>query len=279
MALSSDPYVHVAQIDEVREAGSLLVNAAGRTIALFSTGDKIYAIDNRCPHMGFPLHRGSVKDCILTCHWHHARFDLASGGTFDMWADDGRAFPVQLRDGAVWVDLKPRIDPLTHQRQRLVDGLEQSISLVIAKSVIALLTQDIDPSDPFGVGLDFGVRYRREGWGTGLTIHTSMMNLLPYLESEDKPRALYQGLSAVARECAGAPPRFVIQPLPTAPTDLDRLKGWFRQFIEVRDAQGAGRCLVSAVRAGAEPPQIAEMLFARRDGSSLYRWRSYPGLY
>jgi hypothetical protein len=27
--------------------------------------------------MGFPLDRGSVDDGILTCHWHHARFELA----------------------------------------------------------------------------------------------------------------------------------------------------------------------------------------------------------
>ncbi|MCG8365759.1 MAG: Rieske (2Fe-2S) protein [Pseudanabaenales cyanobacterium] len=262
MSPSSEHYVPVAQIDDVREKGSLVIHAEGQAIALFSTDDKIYAIDNRCPHMGFPLHRGSLKDCILTCHWHHARFDLTSGGTFDIWADDGRAFPVQLRDGAVWVDLKPRIDPLVHQRQRLAAGLEQNISLVVAKSVIALLTQGIDPATPFQVGLDFGAHYRREGWGAGLTIHTSMINLLPYLDSEDKPRALYHGLSAVARECAGAPPRFAIQPLPTTPNDLALLKGWFRQFIEVRDAQGAERCLVSVVQAGAEPSQIAEMLFA-----------------
>ena len=38
-------------------------------------------LDNRCPHMGFALDRGSVDDGILTCHWHHARFDLASGCT------------------------------------------------------------------------------------------------------------------------------------------------------------------------------------------------------
>lgn len=45
---------------------------------------KVLAVDNRCPHMGFPLDRGTVRDGILTCHWHHARFDLATGGTFDL---------------------------------------------------------------------------------------------------------------------------------------------------------------------------------------------------
>ncbi|NER94419.1 MAG: Rieske (2Fe-2S) protein [Symploca sp. SIO1B1] len=262
MSSNTKNYVRVAQLTDVQAAGYLVVHTQGQAIALFSEGDKIYAIDNRCPHMGFPLDRGTVKNCILTCHWHHARFDLNSGGTFDGWADDVRSFPVQLQAGEVWVDLAPPLDPLVHQRQRLQDGLEQSISLVIAKSVIALLSGKVKATEPFRIGLDFGVRYRQDGWGAGLTIHTCMMNLLPYLDVTDQPRALYQGLSAVARDCAGAPPRFTLQPLPNATPEFETLLGWFRQFIEVRDAEGAERCLVSALAAGANPTKIAQMLFA-----------------
>jgi nitrite reductase/ring-hydroxylating ferredoxin subunit len=29
-------------------------------------GGKIFALDNRCPHLGFPLHRGSIENGILT---------------------------------------------------------------------------------------------------------------------------------------------------------------------------------------------------------------------
>ena len=60
----------------------------------------------------------------------------------------------------------------------------------------------------------------------------------------------------------GTPPRFQIDPLPGAPTDLPTLKRWFRQFIEVRDDEGAERCVVSAVRAGATSAEMADMLFA-----------------
>jgi nitrite reductase/ring-hydroxylating ferredoxin subunit len=265
MLMPTQHYVRVAKVADVQATGSLVVPIEGHTLGLFNQGDKIYAIDNRCPHMGFPMHRGTVKGCIITCDWHHARFDLASGGTFDSWADDLRAFPVEIRDGEVWVDLAPTIDPQTHQRQRLLDGLEQGISLVIAKSVIALLDGGTDATEPFGMGLEFGVRYRSEGWGAGLTMHTCMMNLLPYLDDEDRSRAMYHGLSAVARDCAGKPPRFGVHPLPNStPMDTGKiavLQGWFRQFIEVRDAEGAERCLVSAIDAGASPSQIAEMLF------------------
>lgn len=258
----TEHFVRAAALEKVQASGCHVVYLEGRAIALFERDGKIHAIDNRCPHMGFPLHKGTLKDGILTCHWHHARFDLASGGTFDLWADDVPSFPVDIRGDEVWVNLAPQWDPQTHQLQRLQDGLEQSISLVIAKSVLALLENNVDPAEPFRIGLEFGTRYRRAGWGAGLTMHTCLMALLPYLDTAERSRALYHGLSAAARDCAGAPPRFSPQPLPTAAVDVATLKSWFRQFVEVRDTQGAERCLISAVRAQASPVQIADMLFA-----------------
>ena len=258
----SDSFVRAARFDDVRAAGRTSVRVAGYSLALFFHDGNVYAIDNRCPHMGFPLHRGTLQDGILTCHWHHARFDLESGGTFDQFADEARVFPVEVRDGEVWVDLSPRENRPAYLRQRLRDGLERNISLVLAKSAIGLLGAGEDPAEPFRVGLEFGVQYRGGGWGQGLTMHTCMMNLLPHLAPDDSPRALYHGLSAVSRDSAGQPPRFSLRPLPTETVDLATLKGWFRRFVEVRDAEGAERCIVSAVRAGADHAQMADMLFS-----------------
>ncbi len=257
-----DRYVRAATLADVQEKGSLLVHLEKQAIALFYSDEQVYAIDNRCPHMGFPLQGSTCKEGIVTCPWHYARFDLNSGGTFDSWADDVRAFPVEIRDGEVWVNLAPQVDPYTHQRQRLQDGLEQQISLVIAKSVIALVDMGSAPTEPFRIGLEFGVRYNKTGWDTGLSIHTCLMNLLPYLDAEDRPRALYQGLSAVARDSADAPPHFVVHPLPNAAVELNTLKSWFRQFIERRDSEAAERCLVTAIRSGVDPKQIADIMFA-----------------
>ena len=244
----------------------MVVTAGDRPVLVLRHDRVIYAIDNRCPHMGFPLERGSVRDCILTCHWHHARFDLASGGTFDQWADDVRSYPVQQRGNTIWIDLAPRQDARTQQRKRLRDGLERDIRLVIAKSAIALVdTESADAArEPFRVGLEFGTSYRAAGWGQGLTMLTCFMNILPQLNPADRARALYQGLDAVRVDVAGAPPRFMIDALPeaTVAADLPTLKRWFRSFIEVRDDEGAERCIVSAVRAGASSAELANMLFA-----------------
>jgi nitrite reductase/ring-hydroxylating ferredoxin subunit len=255
-------YTRVASLAEVEKIGVHTAQVNGHVLALFLHEGKVYAVDNRCPHMGFPLDRGSVQGGILTCHWHHARFDLCTGGAFDLWADDVPSYPVEVRDGEVFVDLTPPHDPIKHQRQRLADGLERNLSLVIAKAVIALVDEAGDTVGPFAAGLDFGTRYRMDGWGQGLTILTAMMNLVPSLQREDRARALYHGLAAVANDTAGHPPRFLVQPLPGNDRDIPTLKRWFRQFTEVRDSEGAERCIVSAIEAGATPAQMADMLFS-----------------
>jgi nitrite reductase/ring-hydroxylating ferredoxin subunit len=80
--------VHAGTLAELNAKGRLVVRGSHRPILIVNDQGRVYAFDNRCPHLGFPLDRGSVEDGILTCHWHHARFDLASGCTFDLWADD-----------------------------------------------------------------------------------------------------------------------------------------------------------------------------------------------
>jgi len=255
-------FVRAAALAEVAEGSSQSVTVDGRVIALFNTGSLIFAVDNRCPHMGFPLDRGTVKDCILTCHWHHARFDLTSGGTFDQWADDVRVYPVKVEHDEIMVDVAEHHDQHRHRLNRLRDGMERNISLVIGKSVIALMDRANDAREPFRIGLEFGVRYRRDGWGAGLTTLTCMMNLLATLAPEDRPRALFHGLSSVANDTDGNPPRFQVRPLPESSADRAALKRWFREFVEVRDAEGAERCIASAVRAGSQPREVADMLFA-----------------
>lgn len=252
----------VARTTDFDTADRKVVSAGDRPVLLLRHEGGFYAVDNRCPHMGFPLDKGSVKDCILTCHWHHARFDLASGGTFDQFADDVRSYPVELRGEELWIDLAPRHDERAHQLKRLRDGLERDIRLVTAKAAIALLDRGGDPRAPFRVGLEFGTQYRANGWGQGLTMLTCFMNMLPKLAPEDRARALYQGLNAVSVETFGMAPRFVLDPLPNTATDLPTLKRWFRRFIEVRDDEGAERCVVSAVRAGATSAEMADMVFA-----------------
>ena len=101
--LETGIWVQVCSSEELERVGVKVISGEGRPVAVFFDQGKVYALDNRCPHMGFPLHRGTVNDGILTCHWHHAKFDLAGGCTFDPFADDVASFPVEVRGEDVWL--------------------------------------------------------------------------------------------------------------------------------------------------------------------------------
>ena len=255
-------YIRAATLAEIQAEGLKAVVVEDRIILFVWHEDKLYAVDNRCPHMGFPLARGSVKAGVLTCHWHHARFDLCSGGTFDLFADDVRSYPVELRSDEVWVDPHPQRDETAYQLGRLKSGLEQNIRLVYAKSVISLMDNDIHASELLKVGGIFGCLQRNAGWRDGLTIMTAMGNVLPYLKKEDKPLALFHGMFHVANNVEGQRPHFELEPLPTEDLSLSRLKTWLRDFAEVRDRDGVERVVLTAVKAGYDDKALADMLFA-----------------
>ncbi len=258
----SDGFRNVGSAEDLHEAGRATITVDGRSIALFSHEGEIHAVDNRCPHMGFPLSQGSVDNGILTCHWHHARFELSCGSTFDPFADDVESFPVEVRDGEVWINPAPDgdHDPGARWAERLEDGLEENLRLVLAKSVIGLDDAGVDAVEPVWAIADFGTTYRDDGWGSGLTILAAMANLLGDIRPEDRRRALYTGAVRVANECAGAPPRFVQEPFEDCSHDADRLDTWFRECVEVRDRRGAERVLRTAIRANHPPSIVIGML-------------------
>ncbi|MFB6207572.1 MAG: Rieske (2Fe-2S) protein [Haloglomus sp.] len=257
--------IPVADAAALRETGRLTVTESGSSIVLFHHEGETYAVDNRCPHMGFPLDEGTVDEGVLTCHWHHARFELACGDTFDPWADDVQTYPVELRDGTVYVDPDPEPDvpPATRWRNRLVDGLQENLNLVLAKAVVGLT--DAPGGDgfhtPVETAVEFGTRYRDSGWGSGLTVLGAMANLHRHLAPAERKRAMYTGVRWVADDCAGEPPHFSGYAFDNTDVGLERLKAWFRENCEVRDRDGAERVLLTAVHA-LDPSAVAELVLA-----------------
>lgn len=263
MPINLEGMVNAGRLEDILLRGCTVVTGGGRTIAVFAHGNNVYALDNRCPHMGFPLSQGTVQDGILTCHWHHARFDLVSGDTFDLFAGDIPRFRVQLVNGQVWIDLSSTDEnAVDYWKRRLTDGLEHNIPLVIARSVIGMTRAGADYRLPLEMGALFGVRFNAEGWSPALSILTSCANMLPFMRKEDRPLALYHGLVQIAQECEGKPARFPVAPLSETGQSIERLKVWFRQFVEVRDAEAAERTLRTAIECGMAPVKVAELVFS-----------------
>jgi nitrite reductase/ring-hydroxylating ferredoxin subunit len=244
--------VDAGSLEELKSRLMLLAKVGNHGVCVVWHDGKAFAVDDRCPHLGFPLHRGTVEDGLLTCHWHHARFDLSSGGTLDPFADDVRSYPVEIRGDRVVVLVPPAIDPTAALLARLDEGLEQGLSLVIAKAVLGLMDAGASPLEALRRGIVFGTAHRREGWGAGLTVLVAMANLLPQLHPADRPLALVHGLAFLSRDTRGHVDFYPLAPLATDAVDLPRLGGWYRRFIDTRTDEAAERALATAVASGSD---------------------------
>jgi nitrite reductase/ring-hydroxylating ferredoxin subunit len=268
-------FMRACTLGELNAKGRLVVRGSHRPIQVVNDQGRVYAFDNRCPHMGFPLDRGSVEDGILTCHWHHARFDLASGCTFDLWADDVPTCPVEVRGGEVWVKAEfGHSDAAAYWRQRLEVGIAHNLGLTIAKAVQGQLAAGVAPLDILREAALFGAR-NLDGWGAGMTILTALGNLLAILPEEQIFLALFHGVRRLAADCDGVAPHRRRSALASRP-DHRTLKRWLRRWAAVRHHEAAERTILTAVSEAAKPAALADLLLAAQtdrifadDGHSL----------
>jgi nitrite reductase/ring-hydroxylating ferredoxin subunit len=98
--------VKVAEAKDVAPGTGKVVEAEGRSLALFNVSGTFYAIDNTCTHMGGPLGEGDLAGEVVTCPWHGAQFNVKTGDVLTPPAWSGvQSFPVQVQGDDVLVEL------------------------------------------------------------------------------------------------------------------------------------------------------------------------------
>ena len=97
-------WVRAVAVADIPDGGAKSFAYLDKRIALFRTPAGVFASDNRCPHQGYALVRGEVKEGVLTCAWHNWKFELGTG-TCRYGGENIRTYPVEIRDGQVFVDI------------------------------------------------------------------------------------------------------------------------------------------------------------------------------
>ncbi len=106
-------WIRVADEAEVPEGRVKTVTARTAFICLSHFDGQWAAMDNHCPHQGGPLGEGTIErglddKCWIRCPWHGWDFDPLTGAPPGGHEDTGqRVYPVEVRDGEVFVGLEP----------------------------------------------------------------------------------------------------------------------------------------------------------------------------
>lgn len=93
------------------------VDERNKVLVVHASDGNVYATSSKCTHYGAPLAKGVLCGTRVTCPWHAACFNVASGDIEDAPALDGiHTFPTRVgRDGAVYAEL-PDPFPASHKR-------------------------------------------------------------------------------------------------------------------------------------------------------------------
>ena len=103
-------------LDELRDGEALGVTVGDQELAIAHDGDEVFAVEDICSHAAVPLSEGDVEGCTVECWLHGSRFDLRTGKPTGLPATEPVAtFPVDVRDGDVYVDVETFLNGVTPQ--------------------------------------------------------------------------------------------------------------------------------------------------------------------
>jgi NAD(P)H-dependent nitrite reductase small subunit len=96
-------WVPVCRHDEIPAGRGRTCEVLGLRLAVFRSGETIFALTDLCPHAGGSLGQGWIEEGEVICPLHRWRFRLSDGRCSTMRGQGVHRFLVEIREDQVWV--------------------------------------------------------------------------------------------------------------------------------------------------------------------------------
>jgi nitrite reductase/ring-hydroxylating ferredoxin subunit len=249
-------WIRTVPVDSIPDRGGRLFTYFDKRLALFRTPKGVFATDNRCPHQGYALVRGDVKDGVLTCAWHNWKFDLADGRCV-FGGENVRSYPVRVVGGTVEVDVtEPEPEFVRPQLfHSLLEAMEEVDVGRIARDALRLQRIGTPLADIVREGVRYAAPRAEYGWDHSLAVLNDCLRLASLFEGSLSSLPVIQGLAVASEDQVRRP----IRPQPD-PVDPVRAFGSLKDGLEalprlvddeqVDDAEALFRGLMAAGATG-----------------------------
>ncbi|NUB45719.1 nitrite reductase small subunit NirD [Fertoebacter nigrum] len=98
-------WLDIGALADIPAQGARVVKTAHGCVAVFRTADdRVFAMDDRCPHKGGPLSEGIVHGTQVTCPLHNWVFDLTTGLAQGADAGGVATHPARVEGGRILLD-------------------------------------------------------------------------------------------------------------------------------------------------------------------------------
>ncbi len=103
MKMDND-WLDIGVLNDIPKRGARVVKTARGDIAIFRTmDDRIFALDDKCPHKGGPLSQGIVFGRRVACPLHNWAIELENGEAVAPDQGCAGSFPVKVEAGEVYL--------------------------------------------------------------------------------------------------------------------------------------------------------------------------------
>ena len=95
-------YVEVCAVEDMPNGKQRAFTIDGLSILIFRINPDVFALENRCTHLDFPLEGGRQIGSDIICRKHGARFDIRTGNAVVGPAVEPlRRFDARVRGGRI----------------------------------------------------------------------------------------------------------------------------------------------------------------------------------
>lgn len=95
----------VTRADDLWIGEMRATSVEGRALLLVNIEGRVQAFEDRCAHQGVPLSQGRLEAGVLTCSAHQWQYDAATGQGLNPCGVALKSFPVEVRDGDIWIEI------------------------------------------------------------------------------------------------------------------------------------------------------------------------------
>lgn len=194
-------WVRAMAVDDLPDDGGRLLSYLDKRIAVFRTPRGAFATDNRCPHEGYALVRGDVRDGVLTCAWHNWKFRLGDGACL-FGGENVRTYPVEIRDGQVFVDVADAPAEIVRPQlfESLMEAMDEGDVGRLARDTMRLQRIGTPVAEIVREGVRFAAPRAEYGWDHSLATLTDCLRLAAMFDGPLRSLPVIQGLSVASED-------------------------------------------------------------------------------
>jgi len=104
-------WIFVLEEGKLAENSLVCVYPKGLPILILKKEGKLYAMSNKCPHMGCPLGGGTLDGYILKCPCHDWKFDIRTGQFLSAKEIKIPTFHAKVSEGKIFVGIESAQEP------------------------------------------------------------------------------------------------------------------------------------------------------------------------